>query len=480
MTTAGHNIEGATRLSEIDGAGGMDIRAAFSLADQAWFGWQALSSGNFPYIYSGYFYAGQTVRAAIAWDSNPAGDYSTDPLDADLDLSVKDPSGTLVASSSSWDNSFEIIEFEATTTGLYEFTIQAVRFDGTTEYVGFTYWIPHFTLTPNGVLSRGTPPVSRHSYQLEAGTLWNAVGVRPPTGADYDIDLYPASPYGDPADYNRLADSSGGGSNVDFIVIDASHAPVTDYFPMVEEYTGGGGAYSIEHATNMGDDGSLGGTYGPHEMLSSDLFMVWNSYLANGATKYFAVKPQSGDADLGLALFVSDGATSSTWYQGLASAAVYGDGTGAGGDEFVSYIPSGNDWAGLVVVNNGATSTTEVMVYADTTPPTGTVQINGGAATTGTLAVTLALIGTDAQTGVAEMRLSNDGASWTVWEPYSGTRAWNLETGPPGLRTVHVQYRNNSGMGSTTFTDTIELTDGLIFADGFESGNTSGWSTTFP
>jgi len=74
----------------------------------------------------------------IAWDSNPSSDYGDDPLDADLDLFVYDPDGDYVsgASSASWDNSYEIVEFEATKSGTYTWQVYKSRFDGTTEYLG--------------------------------------------------------------------------------------------------------------------------------------------------------------------------------------------------------------------------------------------------------------------------------------------------------------------------------------------------------
>jgi len=37
MATALHNIEGITRLSEKDGAGGVDMLAAFRVADEGWY-----------------------------------------------------------------------------------------------------------------------------------------------------------------------------------------------------------------------------------------------------------------------------------------------------------------------------------------------------------------------------------------------------------------------------------------------------------
>ena len=47
--------------------------------------------------------AGQRVKVALAWDSNPTSDYLTDPLNADLDLYVYGP--TQFGYSVSYDNS---------------------------------------------------------------------------------------------------------------------------------------------------------------------------------------------------------------------------------------------------------------------------------------------------------------------------------------------------------------------------------------
>ena len=482
MATALHNIEGNSRLSELDGAGGVDMRAAFSLVDRGWVGGSTVTTANFPFLYYANLYAGETARAAIVWHSNPAGDYSTDPLDADLDLAVKDPAGGTVAYSTSWDNSYEIVEFVPATTGVYEFSISNIRFDGASEYLGYTFWQANVPLTPYFPQTHSTPPVSRRSYRAEAGIYWNAVGIRPPIGADYDIELFDESPFGDPDDHVSLGDSIIGGSNLDFVVIDCHHAPVKGYFPMVHEYSGTGGNYNVELATHTGDDGSLGGTYGPFGMTSSQLLRVWSSYLANGTRKYYAVEPISGDADLGLALFVSDSGSPATWVQGRVGAVAIADTAPGGGAEYIDYLPAANDWAGLVVFNNGANVAGDFMLYADTTAPTGSVLINGGAAATSSLGVTLTLSASDPQTGAPWVRLSNDGTTWTAWEPRQPSRSWTLVSGPPGLRTVYVQYRNAAGMVSGSYTDTIEFIEplGLIFSDGFESGDTSAWSQTFP
>lgn len=91
----------------------------------------------------------------------------------------------------------------------------------------------------------------------------------------------------------------------------------------------------------------------------------------------------------------------------------------------------------------------------DTTVPTGSVQINGGAAYTRSAAVKLSLSSDDLR-GVASMRFSNDGAEWSEWEPYATSKSWTL-TGGNGARTVHVQYRDTAGNVSAAARDTIKL-----------------------
>ena len=82
----------------------------------------------------------------------------------------------------------------------------------------------------------------------------------------------------------------------------------------------------------------------------------------------------------------------------------------------------------------------------DTTPPTGSVLINKGAASTSATAVTLQLSAADAGgSGIAAMRFSNGGGSATSgWERYRDVKAWSL-TGGAGTRSVSVQFRDKAG-----------------------------------
>jgi len=96
-------------------------------------------------------------------------------------------------------------------------------------------------------------------------------------------------------------------------------------------------------------------------------------------------------------------------------------------------------------------------IRLDTIKPTGTIIINGGAATTSRQAVTLGLTWADAGALVSRMRFSDDGAHWTAWMPPTATRAHTLPSPLPGNQTVRVQYLDGAGNYSLVYNDYIKL-----------------------
>jgi WD40 repeat protein len=118
---------------------------------------------------------------------------------------------------------------------------------------------------------------------------------------------------------------------------------------------------------------------------------------------------------------------------------------------------------GETVDKAGNRSTTTVRVNIDKTPPTGSLTINDGAATTGSTQVTLKIQANDPLSGVAEMRFSNDGRTWSDWESFSSTRSnWDLaryggSVNQVGSKTVYAQVRDRAGNVSQTFSATIRL-----------------------
>jgi hypothetical protein len=94
----------------------------------------------------------------------------------------------------------------------------------------------------------------------------------------------------------------------------------------------------------------------------------------------------------------------------------------------------------------------------DTTAPTGSVSINGGAKQTRKLVVTLNLSASDPApgSGVAEMRFSNDGRAFGAWEPFAPTKSYTLSKKKAGNKAVHVQFRDGAGNVSATVSDAIK------------------------
>jgi hypothetical protein len=78
------------------------------------------------------------VKIALAWDSTPNSDFTSDPLKADLDLWVTGPGG-LAQYSLSWDNAYEVVDFTAPATGAYTIKVHKFRFDGSVEYAGVAW-----------------------------------------------------------------------------------------------------------------------------------------------------------------------------------------------------------------------------------------------------------------------------------------------------------------------------------------------------
>jgi hypothetical protein len=152
MASAINNIEGDKRLSEQDGAGGIDVATAFSIFNTGGYMnivWPDInqifpSSGSSINYYSGnmssgslYANSGQRVRAVISWESNPNSQYTSDPLSTDLDLRVYSPSGVFVTSSLSINNNYEIVDFIAPETGNYRVQVRAWKRSQESANLGF-------------------------------------------------------------------------------------------------------------------------------------------------------------------------------------------------------------------------------------------------------------------------------------------------------------------------------------------------------
>jgi hypothetical protein len=104
-------------------------------------------------------------------------------------------------------------------------------------------------------------------------------------------------------------------------------------------------------------------------------------------------------------------------------------------------------------VGNSTATISDSIVY-DTTPPAGTLAIGSGGGFGNSATVTLTSNVSDAGSGVANARFSNDGVAWSPWGGYSATSEWSLVSGE-GPRTVYAQYRDGAGNVSATISDSI-------------------------
>jgi subtilisin family serine protease len=91
---------------------------------------------------------------------------------------------------------------------------------------------------------------------------------------------------------------------------------------------------------------------------------------------------------------------------------------------------------------------------SDTTPPTGSVLINGDVAAVRSAGVTLGLTASDAS-GTPLVCVSNSSAACTSFAAFAGTRSWSLTSGD-GVKTVYVTVRDASG-NKTVVTDSVRL-----------------------
>lgn len=128
------------------GVGGIDVYAAGSVIGANKWSQQTIFQNSFGGDGCKYFdysaNSGQKVRAAIVWTARtnyPA--YGSQP-GTDLDLKVYAPNGTEVASSGTYDNTYEVVSFTAPSTGTYHLCAKKFRMDDYSTYLGVAWLNP--------------------------------------------------------------------------------------------------------------------------------------------------------------------------------------------------------------------------------------------------------------------------------------------------------------------------------------------------
>ncbi len=157
MASATHNIEGPSIIVKgqgdlRDGAGAINadladqvarLRGSTTTTCYASCWWATyITNVNFPVgaYQERAFYAeqGDLIRVVIVWWAHADPEYSFDRLDTDLDLRIKAPDGQWVsgASSLSFDNNYEMVQFLAPQSGQYIIGVHKYRADEDTNFLG--------------------------------------------------------------------------------------------------------------------------------------------------------------------------------------------------------------------------------------------------------------------------------------------------------------------------------------------------------
>jgi hypothetical protein len=131
----------------------------------------------------------------------------------------------------------------------------------------------------------------------------------------------------------------------------------------------------------------------------------------------------------------------------------------------------------------GSVAITSLTVDVDTTPPSGTVVIEGGAEATGDRLVHLDLAASD-NYRVTDMEIGETpDLTAAAWIPFSTTWDWPLSWGD-GPKTVYVRFRDSSGLASQVACDSIILdtaapTGSLLINGGDEYARSTSVDLTF-
>ena len=377
MAGALHNIEGASRLSDRDGAGGLVASANLAIVERGHLDYRSLAgAADLPFSHYVLAKQGERVRFAIHWQSNPNVAYTSDPLPADIDLQAFRGDGTVVATSNSVNNPFEIVEFTAPVTDIYRFDVTLWgSWSGGSTFYGAGWWRGVDRFENGSWFTRGSapPPLGDHlelrPAEAPPSNYWHGVAVRPDT-ADYDLMLYNGSWFGDPNGRVLLNSSAYGSNGIDFVLVDGNHWPSTStQHYRVADFTGSG-AYQLsagKHGTLL-SNGS-GGLFGPYTLNAiQSLFIADIGFDAASMRRIRLVPAAGSNDDFGLALYRSTAADAGTHTRSRSQSAAAADAAAAGGGETLRYAYNGttSDWLGLVVYNK--TWNSAASFYLEVTP----------------------------------------------------------------------------------------------------------------
>ena len=215
----------------------------------------------------------------------------------------------------------------------------------------------------------------------------------------------------------------------------------------VQDFLAGASTYDFfSGGIGLGKDGTL--------------YLVFSAASASTHISTYATAQRPGDLPntfRSLTLLVAGAAT----YSGTR----WGDYVGVAQDPTE---PNGV-WQGDEYPNgSGGWSTKITNLSMDATPPTGSFSLAGGAPSTRTPSISITDSATDTGTGVAAMRVSNDGSTWDTLS-YATTFAWDLTspayggTASNGVKTVTMEWQDGAGNWSDPVQHSITLITGSTY-----------------
>lgn len=216
---------------------------------------------------------------------------------------------------------------------------------------------------------------------------------------------------------------------------------------------------------------------------------VWvinsNASFTNNSSVSITASTAPSDSYSGIAQmrFSNNNSTWSAW-QAYSTSKAWNLSTGEGGS-----TAQGTRYVYVQVMDgagNISGSGSDAIVYDISAPNVGAWRINSDAAYTNssTVTVSVTVSPSDSYSGIANIRFSNNGSTWSAWQSYSSSKSWSLTTGEggstsQGIRTVYVQVRDGAGNESVSTSDSIHY-DNTAPTGTFAVGSGNPESLSFP
>ena len=196
-------------------------------------------------------------------------------------------------------------------------------------------------LPDNLLLTR--PRATPHNFSMNTTTRdWSVVAVAPSVGSDVDLTVYD-----DRAQTTPVANSLGGIDVVDFVAIDTNRRALGDYYPQVNEFSGGT-QYQLEVAQNR-NILSPATTQTVH--MPNDVVAVRDTFLTAGVPVSISATPSTTQQNPGLFLMGDDPSNAFSFVRSRISAVASGAVNGPGVAESLTFTPTISGWYGVVITN---------------------------------------------------------------------------------------------------------------------------------